>query len=208
MTRANSERTAYVLKITLSRSKPPIWRRFCVPGEISLDRLHDVIQIVMGWQEKHLHCFEIAGQRYSEAPEDPEAHGIEEAGFKLCDLVPLADRKFGYEYDFGDGWYHTLSVERIASVPQGHHACIACMDGKRGCPPEDVGGPDGYGEFLIALKDRTHPEHEGYKEWCGGSFDPKALDLNEINLELAKYARWSRPRSLSQELRVKGFSDA
>lgn len=167
MARTKSEQTAYVIKVTLNGSKPPIWRRFCVPGEISLDRLHDVIQIVMGWQEKHLHFFEIAGRRYTEAPENAATDGQEEGNFKLCDLIPRANGKLSYEYDFGDGWYHALAVEVIAPVPKGHHACIACMDGKRSCPPEDVGGVDEYQEFLAALKDREHPEHRSYREWSG-----------------------------------------
>jgi hypothetical protein len=162
----------------------------------------------MGWQDKHLHSFEIAGRRYTEAPENGETDGQEEGGLKLRDLVPRANRKFSYEYDFGDGWWHALVVQRIAPVPKGHHACIACMDGKRSCPPEDVGGIDGYHEFLAALKDREHPEHKSYREWSGGKFDPKAFDLDGVNHELAKFARWSRPRLLSQELMVQGFSDA
>ena len=202
------EQTAYVLEIVLTGSKPRIWRRFCVPGEITLDRLHDVIQIVMGWQEMHYHCFQIDGQRYTEAPEDPENEGSEEADFRLCDLVAKPKAKFGYEYDFGDSWHHTLTVESINSVPNDHHPIVSCMDGKRSCPPEDVGGIDGYSEFLAALKDRDHPEHESYREWCGGEFNASGLDLDAINLELAKYARWSRPRSMNLKLIVQGISSA
>ena len=53
--------TAYQLKIALRGSKPPIWRRILVPGDITLDVLHNVIQIAMGWTNSHLHSFEIAG---------------------------------------------------------------------------------------------------------------------------------------------------
>ena len=207
MPRVKSEDTAYVIKITLTGSKPPIWRRLCVPGEITLDRLHDVIQIIMGWQECHLHCFEIGGQRYTEAPEDVSTDGQEEGDFRLCDLVPRAKTKFSYEYDFGDRWQHTLIVDAIDAVPTGHRACVGCLDGKRSCPPEDVGGLDRYYEFLAALDDPQHPEHEGYQEWCGGHFDPKAFDIDEVNLELGKYVWWSRPRRLSQALLTRGFSD-
>ncbi|MBN1488712.1 MAG: plasmid pRiA4b ORF-3 family protein [Phycisphaerae bacterium] len=200
MTRGNSTQAVYVIKIVLRESKPAIWRRFRVPGAISLDRLHDVIQIVMGWQEKHLHCFEIGDQRYTEAPEDCDTEGIEEAHFTLDDLVSSAKTKFAYQYDFGDSWWHTLKVERVTPVPRGHCAYVACMDGKRSCPPEDVGGIDGYSEFLNAMKDRTHPEHESYQEWHGSAFDPKAFDADAVNLELAKYVRWTRPRAIAQEL--------
>jgi hypothetical protein len=37
----------YLLKIRLLEIEPEIWRQFVVPGGITLDRVHDVIQIVM-----------------------------------------------------------------------------------------------------------------------------------------------------------------
>lgn len=194
-----SHELAYFMKIRLTGSKPSIWRAFCVPGEISLDRLHDVIQIVMGWLDCHYHTFEIGGRKYSESFAGDALDAIEEDGLRLCDLVSKPSSKFSYEYDFGDRWWHELVVESIEPVPKGHRACISCLDGKGCCPPEDVGGINGYAEFLAALRDTKHPEHENYKEWAGGSFDPKAFDLSAINLELLSYVRWSRPRKLVQD---------
>lgn len=191
---------AYTLKITLSGSKPPIWRRFCLPGAVTLDRLHDVIQIVMGWQETHLHRFEIAHRCYEEKSEESEADALNEGEYRLCDLVAGKGDRFTYEYDFGDGWRHVLLIEAVTRPPAGHGACVACLDGRRRCPPEDVGGSDGYAEFLSALGDPDHPERASYLEWCGGDFDPAAFDLDAVNLELAKYVRWARPRTVDQEL--------
>ena len=205
MPRANPADTAYILKITLIGGKPPIWRRFCVPGQITLDRLHDVIQIVMGWEEKHLHCFEVNGQRYTEEPEDMETEGHDEGSFRLCALVPRVGTTFSYEYDFGDGWEHTLDVEDIKPVPEGHAACVACLAGKRSCPPEDVGGMDGFREFLAAIVQPEHPRYKRNRRWVGRKFDPEAFHRNAINLELGKYARWSRPRTVNQELVVGEF---
>ena len=201
-TRTAKAPAAYTIKITLRGSKPSIWRRFCVPAEITLDRLHDVIQIVMGWEESHLHCFEIDGRKFTEDPEEPDSDRVEEADFVLSDLVPRSGTKFTYEYDFGDGWRHELLVESVDEVPEEHRACISCMDGKRACPPEDVGGIGGYEEYLAALKDPKHPEHRSYQEWRGPSFDPNTLDFDAVNIELAKYSRWSRPRPVLQELFV------
>lgn len=198
----SATKTAYIIKIALVGSKPSIWRRFCVPGEITLDRLHDVIQIVMGWEEYHLHRFEINGRRFTENPEE-DAEGEEESGFFLSELVQQRRTKFLYAYDFGDGWHHELVVESIDEVPEGHLACIICMDGKRACPPEDAGGIDGYAEYLAALKDPKHPEHKSYRDWSG-PFDPSEFDLDAVNLELAKYCRWARPRSVSQEIFAHG----
>ena len=207
MARPKSRGTAYTLKINLDGIKPRIWRTFSVPGEITLDRLHDVIQIVMGWQESHLHCFQIDGERYTEASEDQEMDGLEEGGAKLCDLVLRAKIRFEYEYDFGDGWHHTLVVDHIQQVPEKHRACVACFEGKRRCPPEDVGGVSGYEEFVEAIRDSKHEEHDRYLEWVGGKFDSEHFDIRAVNLELLKYARWARPRVHQQELLVGGLSD-
>lgn len=59
----------YLLKIQLLDIEPAIWRRFVIPAAITLDRLHDVIQIVMGWTDSHLHDFTIADKRHTEYPE-------------------------------------------------------------------------------------------------------------------------------------------
>ena len=48
------------------------------------------------------------------------------------------------------------------------------------CPPEDVGGPHGYAEFLKAIHNPRHPEHQEYPRWCGGAFDPSGFDLNSV----------------------------
>ncbi|MCO6439346.1 MAG: plasmid pRiA4b ORF-3 family protein [Phycisphaerae bacterium] len=197
-----SQARAYVIKITLVGTKPSIWRRFCVPGEISLDRLHDIIQIVMGWQETHLHCFEIEGRRYAEELEDAGDDGEQEAKIRLSDLIVTEKAKFFYEYDFGDAWCHELQVERIDDIPKGHCLRVTCLDGKQSCPPEDVGGIDGFAEFLQAIRNARHPEHEAFREWAGEDFDPRHFDVDEVNIELAKYARWSRPRALEQDLQV------
>lgn len=58
------ERGVYQLKITLTEIEPPIWRRIQVPGALTLDRLHRVLQGVMGWTGAHLHEFVIDGRRY------------------------------------------------------------------------------------------------------------------------------------------------
>jgi len=193
------ERSACCLKITLVDTKPPVWRRFSVPVEITLDRLHDVIQIVMGWEDRHLHLFTIEGQTYSEDPEE-EWEGEEERHHRLCDLVTSAPTQFEYKYDMGDGWQHKVEVERISPVGKGYVAATKCLAGKRRCPPEDVGGTPGYADFVKACKDPKHPEHKRHLQWVGGSFDPNDFDPEAVTRELYKYARWSRPRATLLQL--------
>ena len=58
--RKKSDRPApvYQIKVGLRGATPPIWRRLEVPADISLARLHTVIQIAFGWDDSHLHVFE------------------------------------------------------------------------------------------------------------------------------------------------------
>ena len=90
------------------------------------------------------------------------------------------DSRFTYDYDFGDGWEHVLEVEKVL-LPQKGVRYPVCLDGARACPPEDVGGMGGYEEFLKAIRDPNHPEHEEYLDWIGGNFDPEQFDLDEVN---------------------------
>jgi len=196
------KRKMYVLKITLNEIEPVIWRRFAVSGDISLDRLHDVIQIIMGWLDYHLHEFFIDGDCYTENPESLE-DGKQEGKFRLCDLVKRKGTKFEYLYDFGDNWEHHLVLEKTNYVVEGHEAKIICMDGERTCPPEDVGGITGYIDFCEAILDDKHPRYAEFKEWyldsnvSDGQFDREYFDPEKVNLELLRYQRWSRPQLIS-----------
>lgn len=183
----------YLLKIQLLDIEPAIWRRFVVPASITLDRLHDVIQIVMGWTDSHLHEFTIGNKRYTEYPESKE-DGLACGRYRLGDLIKQKGHIFRYLYDFGDSWEHELVLEESRYFNPELRTELACLDGQRACPPEDVGGVPGYFEFLNALKDPNHEEHESYTEWSGGNFDSERFDPESINWELMKYLRWSRDR--------------
>lgn len=179
----------YLLKIQLLDIEPAIWRRFVVPASITLDRLHDVIQIVMGWTDSHLHEFTIGKKRYTEYPESKE-DGLVCGRYRLEDLIKQKGRTFRYLYDFGDSWEHELVLEESRYF----NPDLACLEGERACPPEDVGGVPGYFEFCNALKDPDHEEYESYMEWSGGEYDSERFDSESINWELMKYLRWSRDR--------------
>jgi hypothetical protein len=175
----------YQIKITLRDSKPTIWRRLLISSETTLTKLHQIIQIAMGWTDSHLHMFTIAGERYS-APMPGDPSHLIELGAKSSQRVKLnklvtAGDKFIYEYDFGDSWEHEILVEKMLPAEQKPPVCIT---GKRACPPEDVGGVWGYTTFLQALKDPKHPEYAMFTEWIGGSFDAETFDLEAVNQAL------------------------
>lgn len=168
----------YQLNITLRDSKPPIWRRVQVRGNTSLSRLHDILQIAMGWTDSHLHEFVIRDARYGypDMEWDPLERPQDERRVRLGQLVTAEGERFVYEYDFGDGWGHEIVVEKILPPEQGvlYPRCIA---GKRACPSEDVGGISGYEAFIGVIRDARHEEHDELLAWAGGAFDPEAFDL-------------------------------
>ncbi len=90
-----------------------------------------------------------------------------------------------YIYNFGDGWEHSIVVEKILP-DDGKLKYLICLDGKNACPPEDCGELGGYYDFLRAIQNPNHPEHDSMIEWAGGEFDPEKFDLEEVNQELKK----------------------
>jgi hypothetical protein len=178
-----SKAQIYQIKVTLDESKPPIWRRILVPGDATLEKLHYILQVAMGWTNSHLHQF-IVGQTFFGQPH-PD-FGLEmrdERRVKLSQIAPGEGFAFRYEYDFGDSWLHNLVVEKVLEPEPGQHYPV-CVKGKRACPPEDVGGVWGYEGFLEAIGDPDHPEHEDYLEWIGGEFDAEEFDLDAVNSAL------------------------
>ena len=167
-------REIYQIKITLADLAPPVWRRVAVPGGYTLDRVHRVVQLAMGWQDYHLHSFEIEDIQYG--PPDPgdELDLRDELEVRL-DSVAGKDSRFNYTYDFGDWWEHDIEVEEIhpADPDERYPRCLA---GAGACPPEDVGGVLGYETFLAAIGDPGHRDHDAMSEWIGRPFDPAAFD--------------------------------
>jgi hypothetical protein len=172
----------YQIKVTLDDSKPPIWRRILVPNDITLAKLHRILQVVMGWSDYHLHQFIVGGAYIGEPYPDYDDYldMHDERDVTLRQIVSGEKFKFRYEYDFGDGWLHQVLVEKVLP-PQPDQQYPLCIKGKRACPPEDVGGVWGYDDFLEAIRNPDHSEHEEYLEWVGGEFDPEEFDLDGVN---------------------------
>jgi hypothetical protein len=156
-----------------------------VPSHITLAKLHRIIQAAMGWYDSHLHQF-IVGESYYAMPSIDE---FSELGLKdekkawLNQVLSKPKKKIVYEYDFGDGWEHTIVLEKILQ-PDPSVRYPRCVAGARACPPEDCGGTGGYENFLAAIRDPDHEEHDEYLEWIGGEFDPEKFDLEEFDAAL------------------------
>jgi Plasmid pRiA4b ORF-3-like protein len=176
----------YQLKISLDGAKPPIWRRVLVANTINLQDLHQLIQIVMGWNDSHLHHF-IQGSGwqtvfYAPHQEDDfdSLDSKDEADYQIRQLLKKEKDKITYEYDFGDSWQHTLLLEKILPFEDSHNT-PQCIKGKLACPPDDCGGIWDYANLLEILDDPSHPDHKDMLEWIGGEFDPNYFDMAKVN---------------------------
>jgi hypothetical protein len=179
--------SVYQFKITLKDTKPPIWRRIQAPETYTFWDLHVAIQDAMGWLDSHLHHFKILNpatgikEEIGIPDEDSDWDPPILPGWKqkIADYFSMKNTKSEYVYDYGDNWEHTVKLEKILPRQKGIKYPV-CMDGKRACPPEDCGGPWGYEEFLAAIANPDHEEHEEWLEWAGGEFNPEYFDPKEV----------------------------
>lgn len=191
--RARRNRRLFQFKVTLRGISPPIWRQIQVWEDYTLAQLHRVLQVVMGWENYHLYEFHVGSRLYG--PPDPEFGRkiIDAKRIRIPALLPSVGTHFEYVYDLGDYWQHDLLVEGNPQPTPGvnYPRCIA---GERSCPPEDVGGPRGYEDYLEALADPDHKQHEEMMAWRG-PFDPVAFSIEQVNRELKKKFRAVRKKA-------------
>ncbi len=191
------------LKITLDDVKPTVLRRIEVPFDIRLDRLHLTIQAAMGWTNSHLYEIRAGDVGWSTPDPDADSAGdfIDARKARLGDVLEdIGTKKLVYLYDFGDGWEHTIYVERLVDPEPGVlYPRLIAVSGR--CPPEDCGGPFGYADLLEAIKDPLHERHSELTEWIGDEFDPEADDAKYLTAGVVALAQtWTR-KSASKRTR-------
>jgi hypothetical protein len=162
--------------------EPRVWRRLLLPGSVRLDRIHRMFQAAMGWEDSHLHMFEIGDARYGSHYDDYPEDELDEKEYTAVTAIGDAER-FTYEYDFGDGWEHGVTVHGVRWIERGLKSGV-CLAGANSCPPEDSGGPWGYQNLIAALADPSHAEHQELTEWFGGPIHPAEFDLALANSRL------------------------
>jgi len=199
------DRLIYQFKVTLQDIDPPIWRRIQVWDDTTLGGLHRTLQTVMGWENCHLHEFLIGRRIYSVPdPDDAmyERKVIDERRKRLRDVVSRVGTLMVYVYDFGDDWRHDLQLEAIL-LPDRDQQYPYCVAGERRGPPEDVGGPLGYQDYLEALANPKHEEHENWLQWRG-QFDSEAFSPAAVNQQLRKELRLTPQQKTVRNTRKSG----
>jgi hypothetical protein len=174
------EADALTVRVTLLGSADPVvWRRLRVPGDIRLDRFHQVLAAAMGWQDSHLHVFERGSDRYGFP--DPDLGIRDDREVALGELLAHAGDRLDYEYDFGDGWGHEITLE---AVEQGPNDGVSCIEGAGRCPPEDVGGIPGYEDLRRTLAGPDDERHTEMLEWLGLQ-NAEEFDADAFSVEAA-----------------------
>jgi hypothetical protein len=181
-----------VFHVQLEDLEPAIWRRLELRADRTFWDLHCAIQDAMPWEDLHLHEFRFPPPSTLPPigipdPDLPESENREVASWKVPLEVGFAGESLSclYVYDFGDDWRHTVTLEdRRQAHPDARYP--RCTGGERSCPPEDVGGPPGYFEFLAAILNPAHPEHESYRRWIGRGWDPAEFSPDQVVFKNAR----------------------
>jgi len=129
----------YQFKVHLIGVSPMVWRRILVKETTSIAQLHGILQIVMGWENRHLHCFEIYGKKYGISYiggmgflDDPKKVCLSDFQLRIRD-------KFFYSYDFNVNWKHQIRLEKVVELVDNKNYPV-CVNGKNACPPENTLG--------------------------------------------------------------------
>lgn len=184
--------------VRLRDTEPSITRTLELAEDLPLDAVHDVVQIAFGWENAHLHqflggpernrSFYVPGEWIDESPEGSRAEHLVTIG----ELFRLHGDTVTYEYDFGDGWEHSITLDsELPADPQ--FVGALCTGGANLAPYEDSGGPWGWAEHCDAAADPKHDRHRESREWLGlrkgESLDPTEFDLSQVQSALRNLFR-------------------
>ena len=152
----------------LNVEEPEVWRQILVPSQFTFHQFHQIIQEAFGWEDYHLYEFRPKGRKGGPNIGLSDFEGDEDV--TESNKVPLSEmfikpgQKMMYNYDFGDGWTHEITLQKITD----NASLIAdCIGGNGTCPPEDCGGQFGFKEMKDILKDSKNPEYKEMCEWLG-----------------------------------------
>jgi len=196
------EPSLLTLSIELRGSKPRIWRRLSLPGNVTLDVVHTLLQTAMGWTDSHLHRFQPGiGQGYdqpyfvTEFDEVEGEEGTREDGVRLDQVLRAPGDRLTYLYDFGDGWEHRVTLESLEPLTPGEREPV-CLGGARACPPEDVGGIHAHHDIAAWLRagapadDVPEPfeDADHAHGWLPVGYDPDAFAAAEASAVMRLWA--------------------
>ncbi len=191
---------AYILKLSFEDITPFIWRRIILPADATFNRLHETIQNVTNFQStlEPYHYFGVRIDDYFITNNESileEYQGKTYAGKTVkqparikIDSYLEKHKILMYNYDFGDDWRIRVELEEI--VDDYYFGYPTLLGGEGTAPPEDVGGPPGYEEFLSVYHDPTNPEYLSTYAWAEKQYYVP-LDIPRVNDRL-KYVKYKK----------------
>lgn len=181
------DRKYYILRIELLHTHQPVWREVQVPSDILLSDLHYIIQMAMGWEDEHVAIFDFKGQVYESLEFGDEYFEKPREATQLNELLKRSGQKLTYIYDLGDDWRHSVTLKK--TLPWKEPFSLICLGGEGACPMEDCGGVYGYEKICNYARGLADADDDDlpYEDWGVGDYDPDAVDLKEINAELAEF---------------------
>ena len=191
-TKADTVNEVCTVRMELRDSDPLIWREVEVPTPVTMKVLHEIIQIVMRWDDYHLWEFTVGELRFGPPMEEDYGAGIRKdaAKVRLRDVLRPRKTVIDYTYDFGDSWEIRLT---ITDVRQGETSQYypRLVSGELAAPPEDCGGIPAFYQLLDSLADPKHPGHADASEQFDG-YDPNVVDIPIMNFALGRIANRRR----------------
>ncbi|KAA8816977.1 hypothetical protein CSQ85_11115 [Bifidobacterium rousetti] len=175
---------SFLLRVTLRLhdatspdGKPLVcWREIEMPAGSSFTDLHMAIQHAFDWKDYHLWNIQLnsRGVKYQLESSSNENSFDDywsrrtpaDADTVRLDEVFPRSRTALYTYDYGDNWEHEIKLVKTNTTSGIEHPTVCGSEGD--APPEDVGGPWGFAEFLKAYTDPNHPDHKFMVEWKKG----------------------------------------
>lgn len=184
----------FSIRVSLEKAPFEISRQLEVPSNIRLDTLASCLVYAMGWEGNHLNQFKANGEFYEEVDEAGDAF-YREVGFKkkgqyeftLKELLNRKGKSIIWEYDFGDSWEHSITLEDRRKKSAYEDYSVNIMKGKNACPPENCGGVYGYKHLLDVLADPKSPEYMMMKNWVPRNFNPKKFNKKKAQKLIDDY---------------------
>lgn len=187
---ADDEPALLTVHIALDGTGPQVWRRIEVDSQTSLGEFHEILQVAFDWDDSHLHRFSSGGCTFVPDRQLADSPGCahDEDEWMIGEFLTARGDQLVYEYDFGDGWRHVITLEETAPPLTDEHAHISGGAGM--APLDDVGGPGGWLDFIAAVNDPADPRYLELREWAGldatTPLDPAAFDRQATNRQLRR----------------------
>ena len=159
-----------------------------LPAELTVSELHKAIQVSFNWRDRNSHAFfsekieplnrlfpyleaYVDYNRFDDSQEEMEKRLTIEELFRMRDTMI-------YAYDFAIGWTHVIRFLRREILTEiSPNICILATGD---APPENIGSVEIFHQFLKAIGDPNHPQHEPYSDFARANLW-QPLDAKKMN---------------------------